>query len=332
MRTHHVVILSLLLAASATLAGTPDDLARADALYEDDQIEAARTLVQQVLDREPDDAVALFQMGRIAMAEKDHDEAIEVLKRSTELEPDSESFRWLGHAYVEKLQNSNIFKKKGLAGKVKKAFLKAVEIDPSNIEAREAMAGFYMEAPGIVGGSREKAWEQIEAIMALDETAGRSSRVDYYMKYEEWGNAEMELDALIAASPEDATLWFRLGRLYQDTEQYDRAIEMFEKSWATDPESINALYQIGRTTVIGDRDYAKGEAAFREYFTKSPDENVAPSISSAHWRMGMLYELQGRYDEAKQEYKTALELDPDNDNAKDAYKDLKRKTGKLRKR
>jgi len=266
------------------------------------------------------------------MEEQEYDRAIKAFKRSTELARDSEGYRWLGHAYVEKLQRSNIFKKKGLAGKAKKCFLEAVAIDPANIEAREAMAGFYMEAPGIVGGSREKSWEQVEAIMALDETAGHSARVDYYMKYEEWENAEVELDALIALSPEDATLWFRLGRLYQDTEKYERALEMFEKSWATDPEYINALYQIGRTTVIGDREYAKGEAAFREYFTKSPDETVAPSISSAHWRMGMLYELQGQYDEAKQEYKTALELDPDNDNAKDAYKELKRRTGKLRKR
>ena len=292
MSALHVLILSPLLAASVALAGTPEDLARADALYEEDQVEKAKALVEQVLGREPDNAVALFQVGRIAMDEEEYDRAIKAFKRSTELARDSEAYRWLGHAYVEKLQRSNIFKKKGLAGKAKKCFLEAVAIDPANIEAR----------------------------------------VDYYMKYEEWENAEVELEALIGLSPEDATLWFRLGRLYQDTEEYQRALAMFEKSWATDPEYINALYQIGRTTVIGDREYVKGEAAFREYFTKSPDETVAPSISSAHWRMGMLYELQGQYDEAKQEYKTALELDPDNDNAKDAYKELKRRTGKLRKR
>lgn len=332
MRLHHVIILLLVLSTPAALAGTAEDLARADALYQEDQTREAKQLLLQVLDREPENAAALFQMGRIAMEELDYDEAIEYFKSSTELAPDSESFRWLGHAYVEKLQRSNIFKKRGLAGKVKKAFLEAVAIDPSNIEAREAMAGFYMEAPGIVGGSREKSWEQIEAIMALDEKAGRESRVDYYMKYEEWEKAEVELEALIALAPDDAGSWYRLGRLYQDTEQYERALEMFEKSWALDPELLNALYQIGRTTVIGDFEYATGEAAFHEFFTKDPDLDTTPSISSAHWRLGMLYELQGRYDEAKREYQTALDLDSDNDNAKDALKELKRKTGKLRKR
>ena len=58
---------------------------------------------------------------------------------------------------------SNFFKAASLAGKVRNEFETAVRLDPNNVDARSDLGEFYLEAPGIVGGGRDKAEAQAQA-------------------------------------------------------------------------------------------------------------------------------------------------------------------------
>ena len=60
-----------------------------------------------------------------------------------------------------------------LAGKVRNEFEAAVRLDPNNVDARSDLGEFYLEAPGIVGGGRDKAEAQTQALAALDPAKGR---------------------------------------------------------------------------------------------------------------------------------------------------------------
>lgn len=72
----------------------------------------------------------------------------------------SENQLWLGRAYGSQAIKANVFKQASLAGKVKTAFEKSVELDANNLDARFGVIDFYLQAPGIMGGSVEKAREQ----------------------------------------------------------------------------------------------------------------------------------------------------------------------------
>ena len=50
-----------------------------------------------------------------------------------------------------------------------------------------------------------------------------------------------------------------------------------------------------------------------------PDE---PSLASAHYRLGMLYEKKGSRDLARREYSAALELDASRRDAREALKKI----------
>ena len=60
----------------------------------------------------------------------------------------------------------------GLAKKVRTEFERAVEFAPNNWEARTDLAEFYLEAPGIVGGGKDKARAQADLLAAAESSHG----------------------------------------------------------------------------------------------------------------------------------------------------------------
>ena len=68
---------------------------------------------------------------------------------------------------MEKADGVVFFKAASLAGKVREEF-DAVRLDPNNVDARSDLGEFYLEAPGIVGGGRDKAEAQAKALAPLD--------------------------------------------------------------------------------------------------------------------------------------------------------------------
>ena len=63
-----------------------------------------------------------------------------------------------------------------LAKKVKKELEEAVRLNPSNIEARFDLEDFCLNAPWIVGGNKDEARDQVDAISALDAVEGHVAR------------------------------------------------------------------------------------------------------------------------------------------------------------
>jgi hypothetical protein len=61
-----------------------------------------------------------------------------------------------------------MFRAMGMAGDIREAFQKAVELDPSNMDAQFGLMGYYLAAPAIAGGGIDKARDQARAIARVD--------------------------------------------------------------------------------------------------------------------------------------------------------------------
>src|SRR6185436_19118450 len=57
---------------------------------------------------------------------------------------------------------------------------KAVELNPKYIDARMGLLQFYVVAPGMMGGSYDKAFDQAKAIKALDPIQGHRAYAFIY--------------------------------------------------------------------------------------------------------------------------------------------------------
>ncbi|MDH3216231.1 MAG: tetratricopeptide repeat protein [Candidatus Krumholzibacteria bacterium] len=290
--------------------------------FEAQDYEGAKTHFETALTTEPENPQAVYYLGRIALEAGDIDQAVERLEKAVTLdEAQSDYHFYLGVAYAQKIQKVSFFEKGQLAPKLKGEFEKAVETDPANVQARMGLAQYYLNAPPIAGGSKEKAMEQVEAIKKLDPKQGHLFTAQIHMAAKEHDKAEKEMKAALALDPTDTDVHYQMGMLYQTKKDYPAAFAALEKAIEIDPMYMSAMYQMGRTAIFAEDNYDRGIECLKIYLNSKPQAGQ-PTWAHAHWRLGMVYEKMGNVEMAKKEYQAALDLDPDLKDAKEALEKL----------
>src|SRR4030095_5986961 len=126
--------------------------------------------------------------------------------------------------------------------------LKAVELDPENLDARADLINFYLIAPGFMGGSVDKAREQAGEIAKRDAVRGATARANIAVDQKDPAAAERLPAEARGKHPGEPRLRNSLGLFYQTQKRWDAAFEVYEAMLAADPDAWNALYQLGRAT------------------------------------------------------------------------------------
>jgi tetratricopeptide (TPR) repeat protein len=113
------------------------------------------------LSAEPNNADALIAKSKAILAqnvESRFDEAAKLAEQCIAAHPQrSDCHEALGEALGSKAMAGGIMSAIGYAGKIRDAFQKAVELDTNNLTARSSLQQYYVMAPGIAGGSTDKA-------------------------------------------------------------------------------------------------------------------------------------------------------------------------------
>ncbi len=270
----------------------------------------------------PDRAWADYYLGRLHFDSGEWDAAIERLSAAVEGAPERAMFhRWLGHAYVEKINVVNAFKKMGVAKNARTHFEEAVRLAPADLDARDAWIGYLTNAPAIAGGSREKAEAQIAEFMKISPEQGHVLRGRMHFNESEWPEAEAAYSRAIEVDPENAEVHYNLGFSRQQQENYSGAAAAFEKALAIDPGFSAALYQIGRSAAFSGENLERAVEALQAYLAR-PVSRGEPGHEHAHWRLGMVYEQRGETELAANAYRSALTIDPSHKEAKKALAKL----------
>ena len=192
---------------------------------------------------------------------------------------------------------------------------------PANLDARTDLIQYYVQAPGFLGGSTEKALGQAEEIRKRNALRGFLELGALYEREKRIADAEK---AYLAASKEKSDRHvgeYRLGVFYQNTGAFDKAFELFEAMIAANPNEFGALFQIGKTGAMSGQRLPRAEEALAAYLQTTPGRND-PSLAAAHWRLGMVHERRQDKQRAKAEYETALRLDPSFKPATESLKKL----------
>ncbi|MEJ2628441.1 MAG: hypothetical protein P8078_07790, partial [bacterium] len=122
-----------------------------------------------------------IQLCKNSLEQEKSEEALEYAEKAIELNDScSQYYYWLGRAYGLKAQQAAIFGKLPNAKKCKNAWIKAVELDPENLDARIGLFNYYLQAPGIAGGGKEKAVKEAEKIMDLNPVQGHIALAQLY--------------------------------------------------------------------------------------------------------------------------------------------------------
>jgi tetratricopeptide (TPR) repeat protein len=285
---------------SALLAVSAQDL-----LASGNVDEAIRTL-QQEANRPEANAQSFNLLCRAYFMIDEWDRGIPHCERARNLDPKNSLYElWVGRIYGEKADRASFFAAAGLAKKVRNSFERAVELDPASSAARTDLGEFDAEAPGIVGGGKDKARAQATALMSIDPARAHWLLARIAEKSNDPATAEREYRAAIAASHSEARTWQDLaGFLFHQhrLDEMEQAIRTLESSPVEHPEAL--MYAAGLLLRAG-REYPLAMRLLRRYLASPVEE--APAFK-AHELLGQLLEKQADRPGAAAEFRAALAL------------------------
>jgi tetratricopeptide (TPR) repeat protein len=313
----YVVMTLVLLMQGGLTAQTMDE---GIVLLQQKKFNEAKLIFERILDKDDNDAEAHYRLGMVYLnrsnPQRDVNEAVDQLEKAVDLKPDNADYQFrYGAALGEKTQKAGVIKQAFLAPKVKKAFLKAVELDPKNVHAHIALAQFYLIAPSILGGDIENGWKQLDEAIKLDEVPGRSVKAAFLEQKKRSDEAEKEYKILVVSKPKDWRTWKNYGYFQMRAENSDDAIICFQKYVELRPDTADSYDSLGEGFLKkGNTDQAI--LMFRKALEL--DKNFVPSLQY----LGEAYQVKGQIKEAKEMYQTVLANNPPDYYRKAAEKKL----------
>jgi tetratricopeptide (TPR) repeat protein len=278
----------------------------------------ARRELDAAVREHPSDARAHHYLGRIAMHETRFRDAITHLERAAALEPSgADHYVWLGRAYGQLGVRSGLMKKFGLAKRARAALERAVGLDPSNIDARSSLIQFYLLAPGLVGGSASKARAHATEIAKSSAFRGALARAWIAEDRKEYEQSAREYRDAIAHAPDSLIAYWGLAQLWQRGERFDSSFALIDDLIKRRPDAMPAYYYYGRGASLSGQRLPEAVRALQQYLAYEPHEGDPPR-SSAHYRLGLVYERMGDRESAKREFEASLRLEPTRDEVKAA--------------
>lgn len=294
-------VAALFFLTGVSLAASPQEL-----LASGHVDEAVQVLEQQVR-QAPNDAVGYNLLCRAYFMMEEWDRGIANCERASNLDPqNSLHYLWLGRNYGEKADSAGFLSAVGLAKKVRTSFERAVELAPSDWEARTVLGEFYVEAPGIVGGGKDKAREQANALMPLKPGMAYWLLGRIAEKNKDMADAERQYRAGIAATRSGARAWLELAIFFRHANRLDDMEKALHEVETAPVDHHEALMDGASLLVRTGRDPVLGIRLLRRYFSVGPVEEGPAFKAHEYW--GQLLERQGDHRGAAQEYHTALAL------------------------
>ena len=301
--------------ADRVLADSSSDVTQARHQIELGNYSAAVNTLSNAVARNPNDGEAQFWMARAYYEMKDFNNAATHAERATQIDPKNSLYhQWLARAYGEQADREHSF---SLARKVKKEFEEAVRLNPANLQARRALEEFNIEAPWIVGGNKDAAREQADAIAAVDPVEGHLAHAAFYrgvLKKNEL--AENEYRLVLESKVERVEPYFEVADYYLELghgAELEAAIQAAEK---VKPGDARIGYYRAIEHILTGTQASAAEPLLKAYLANTPDRSDWPSHASARDWLGRLYEQEGKRQQAAEQYRAALELEPGNKEAK----------------
>jgi tetratricopeptide (TPR) repeat protein len=277
-----------------------------------------------VLVKSPNDDQALHCLGMISVATDRDREAIDYFERAVKLNDRSSSHHlWLGNALGDMADSTSKFKLPFLARRVKSEFERAVALDPRSVDARHGLIQFYIQAPGVMGGSTDKAIEQVHEIAKINPMRGHFEMANILAREKKTAELERELVTADKEFPDSSAAALALANFYQNQRRWPDAFAIFDRVEKKFPSEASVHYSIGRTAAVSGEQLERGEKEMKIWLGSPPKDATSINLSNGHWRLGNIYEKQGKKDLARAEYTAALGLFPGNANAKNSLELLK---------
>ena len=311
--------------ATATIK-RDEDLDEARKAFEASDYTKAILVLLTAAAKEPANGDIQLLLTKSYLELQEHDAAIRSAEKAVSLgQQNSIYHEWLGRAYGEKADHVGWPPTKiSLAKKTGKEFETAVELDGKNFSARQALIEFDCSAPGLVGGGEDRAQPHIRELMQLDAAEGHYAAGNCRRQKKDFAVAEEEFTKALESQPKSPELIYDIGDYALKRGQAERLMAVAEAGERAAPNDPRDKFYRGVGLVLQKEKLEEAENLLREYAKRAPKRNGYPSPAAAHAWLGRLYEIQNDIAKAREEFESALRLDPKNKMAQEELKKIKK--------
>jgi tetratricopeptide (TPR) repeat protein len=305
MRGIFLIFVMAVLAVSPAAAGLDETV---PSLIASGRVDEALTALRGQISASPNDPVAHNLLCRAYFSLGQWDRGTGECERAVSLAPDNSQFHlWLGRIYGEKADRAGFIAAAGLARKVRDEFERAVHLNPESVDARSDLAEFYLEAPGIVGGGRDKAQAQADSLRSLDPARAHWVNARIAEKKKDFTTAEQEYRGAIEASHGSASAWLNLGLFYRHRERWDDMEQTLMHVRPAPLDRPDALVDAAEILLRSQRNLPEAVRLLQAYLSSSAKVEQAPAFK-VHYLLGTADEKLGDRQGAAEEYRSALDL------------------------
>jgi predicted Zn-dependent protease len=321
MPVFQILTLAILAAALIPQAGA-QGIAAAIELYEHGKFQGAEELFSSLSRLAPNDANLQIWLGKTRLKLHRRDDAALAFKKAVALDSQNGVHHlWLARAYGEKAAHA--FLPFGLAIQARKEFELAAQLAPDNLDIRFDLLEFYAQAPGLLGGGKEKAMAQAEEIARRAPRAGYTARAGLFARDEKWESAQRELLQAAVKFPADPSAHLDLADFQMERRDFKGAETGAQKALALDGANRRARLLLAAARIELGRNLDESLKALQDLAAGVLTEHD-PAFEEVHYWIGRAYLARGQKAEARQAFQTALSFDPDHGRSKAALAQIKR--------
>ena len=284
-------------------------------LYEKGEFKQAISVLLQLKGISPNDPDVRLWLGKSFLKVRDWDSAIREMEQTVQMRPSAQNHLWLGRAYGAKASHVFFFSAPGWARRVLKEFETARTLSPDNLDVRFDLLEYYLEAPGFLGGGKDKANAEAVAIAKQDPRKGPLARSIILSKEKKWDMAKKELIQATIDFPNYAAAFKDLADFLFDRKDYGGAIQMSRKALALDKESNGSRLIIAAANIRLRTDLEESETILRS-LASGPLTDNDPAFEEVYYWLGEYYLAKGDKAKAKEAFGKALLFNPEYDRAK----------------
>jgi tetratricopeptide (TPR) repeat protein len=294
-------------------------------LFEAGRYEAAVAALRAAVESDPSDAEAQFFLGRAHLALEQWDAAADRLEKAVALAPRQAAYHHrLGQAYGEQTREASLLGRASLALKTRQHLTEAVALDPKLVEARSDLVEFYLEAPGLLGGSVDKALDEAAALKALDERESLLAYAKIYRHQEDDAKLRAVYEQGVRKFPDLGQFLLELGYIREREGNVEGAFALFDRLASVAGWEMTGCYQVGRLAATAGHATARGAECLEAYVEHRPKEGMPP-LDAAWYRLGEVYVHRGETARARAAFEQCLRLNPKHKEVRKALQSLSAK-------
>jgi tetratricopeptide (TPR) repeat protein len=289
--------------------------------YQRGKYQRASEILFGLIQQNPKDVNVRIWLGKTLLKLRRWDDAVAQFEKAVELAPkDGVNHLWLGRACGRKAEHALIGI--GPATRTRKEFETAVQLAPDDLDIRFDLMEFYLEAPGFMGGGKDKAEAQAKEIARLSPRLGYAAQADIYESGKDWIHALERLVQAAQKFPNDADAHLDLAKFHLRRGNLSEAEEAAQKAVALDGAKREARMYLAAARIERKKS-DPGVLKMLQELAAGPLTGKDPDFEEVYYWLGRAYLAQGQKADAKKAFETSLTFDPDYSRSKDALKQIR---------